>query len=167
MKAIDLIRHTLALCDKATLTLIDDMRDAPLTQPTARGGNHPLWVLGHLTWVEGNVPTTLFGEKNPVEHWGPLFAFGTEPQADASVYPSFDEVLQTYRRLRERNLKVLDEIGESGLDRPTKSPPKGLEEALGTFGKTFLTIAIHQMSHRGQVADARRAIGRKPLFTPG
>jgi hypothetical protein len=28
-------------------------------------------------------------------------------------------------------------------------------------------MAIHQMNHRGQVADARRAAGRQPIFTPG
>lgn len=64
-------------------------------------------------------------------------------------------------------MKLLAEIGESGLDRPSKAPPKGLEDSLRTTGRTFLVIALHQMSHRGQVADARRAAGRKPMFTPG
>jgi len=30
-----------------------------------------------------------------------------------------------------------------------------------------LVIAIHQANHRGQLADARRAAGRQPVFTPG
>ena len=30
--------------------------------------------------------------------------------------------------------------------------PRGLEKALGTVGDTFMTIALHQMSHRGQIA---------------
>jgi uncharacterized damage-inducible protein DinB len=166
MKAIDIIRTALNTSDKATLQLIEDMRDAALTQPTPRGGNHPLWVLGHITLVEGNVPHVLFGEPNPVANWAPLFAPGTEPRADTAAYPSFEEVLRTYRDLRERNLKILEEIGEDGLDRPTVAPPKGLEDVLGTAGKAFLVIALHQMSHRGQVADARRTAGRKPVFTP-
>jgi len=29
------------------------------------GGCHPLWVLGHLTMVEGMIPAALFGDKNP------------------------------------------------------------------------------------------------------
>ena len=36
-----------------------------------------------------------------------------------------------------------------------------------TAGEVFLLIAMHQMNHRGQVADARRARGRQPVFTPG
>jgi hypothetical protein len=167
MKAIDLIRFALEMSDKATLSLIEDMRNAPLTQPTPRGGNHPLWVLGHITFIEGRIPQVLFGETNPVQHWASIFSAGVEPTADAGVYPSFDEVLGTYRSLRAKNLKLLDQIGEPGLDRPTKMPPKGLEKAMPTFGQAFLIIAMHQMNHRGQVADARRCAGREPVFTPG
>jgi hypothetical protein len=64
MKAIDLIRTAMQTSDRAVVSLIEDMRDAPLTQPTPRGGNHPLWVLGHMTFVEGNVLNVLFGEPN-------------------------------------------------------------------------------------------------------
>lgn len=166
MNAIDVIRGAMKFSDRAVLELIEDMRDVPLTQPTPRGGNHPLWVLGHITFIEGNIPRVIFGEPNPVAHWAPLFAPGTEPKPDAGAYPPFDEILRTYRDLRARNLQILEQLGESGLDRPTKSPPRGLKDVLGTAGDAFLVIAMHQMSHRGQVADCRRAIGRKPIFTP-
>jgi hypothetical protein len=164
--AIDTIRNAMQFADRGTLQLIEDMQDAPLTQPTPRGGNHPLWVLGHIAFIEGNIPHVLFGEPNPVAHWAPLFAPGTEPSPDARGYPPFEEVLRTYRDLRARNLQILEQLGEAGLDRPTKSPPRGLEEVFPTAGQAFLVVAMHQMSHRGQVADARRAAGRKPVFTP-
>lgn len=167
MKAIDVLKNALTMGDRGVMMLLEDLRDAPMTSPTPRGGNHPLWVLGHLTFVEANVPHVLSGEPNPLAHWAPLFAAGTEPKPDPKAYPSFDEVLEKYRVARARNLKLLDEIGDAGLDRPTKSQPKGLEDALATAGKLFMTIAMHQMNHRGQLADARRAIGHKPVFTPG
>lgn len=166
MKAIDVIRNAMQFSDQATLSLIEDMRDAALTQPTPRGGNHPLWVLGHITLVEGNIPHVILGEPNPVARWAPLFAPGTEPAADAGAYPPLEEILRTYRDLRARNLRLLEEFGDAGLDRKTAAPPKGLEHVLGTVGTAFLSIALHQMSHRGQVADCRRAAGRKPVFTP-
>jgi uncharacterized damage-inducible protein DinB len=166
MKAIDLIRNALETSDRAVLQLVEDMKDAPTTQPTPRGGNHPLWVLGHITFVEGNLPRILFGEPNPVAHWAPLFAPGTEPRADAGAYPGFEEVLRTYRDLRARNLQALDRIGDDGLDRPTRSPPPGMQQVMRTVGDTYLLIALHQMGHRGQVADARRTCGRAPIFTP-
>jgi hypothetical protein len=164
MKSIDMIRWALRMTDESTAKLVEDMRDAPLTQPTSRGGNHPLWVLGHLAWVEGGVPQILFGEPNPVEHWAPLFAMGTQPTADATAYPSFDEVLSTFRGLRAKNLKRLDEIDEAGLDQAPKAIPPGFENEMRTFGQTFLVIALHQMTHYGQITDARRAAGRKPRF---
>jgi hypothetical protein len=168
MRSIDLIRWAMQMTEQGTAAIVAGLRDAPLTQPTpgakGGGGNHPLWILGHLCIIEGNVPHVLFGEKHPLEHWMPLFGSGTQPQTDASLYPSFDEVLRTYRELRVRNLKLLDEIGEAGLDRAPKNVPPGFEDAMKTFGQTFLLIALHNMVHYGQIADARRVAGLKPLL---
>lgn len=167
MKAIELIRWALHLTDQGTARIVADLRDAPLTSPTpgAKGGdgNHPLWTLGHLCVIEGGIREILLGEANPVEHWKPLFAAGTTPKADASAYPSFDEVLGRYRELRAGTLKLLDWIGEDGLDRVPKRVPPGFEGLMTTFGQTLLLIALHNMVHYGQVADARRVAGLKPL----
>jgi hypothetical protein len=168
MNAIDLIRWALQLSDGLTARLVADMRNAPMTPSTPGGkagdGNHPIWTLGHLCVIEGGIPEILFGENNPVEHWKPLFHMGTQCSSDASVYPSFDELLRTYRGLRARNLKLLDEIGEAGLDRTPKQIPPGFEEEMKTFGRTFLVIALHNMMHAGQIADARRVAGIKRLL---
>jgi hypothetical protein len=114
--------------------------------------------------AEGSIPQILFGESNPVEHWWPLFGQGSTPTDDAGEYPSFDEVLATYRDLRAKNLARLEEIGEAGLDRTPKSVPSGFEDEMRTVGQTFLTMAMHQMIHFGQLADARRAAGRAPFI---
>ena len=164
MKAIELIRWAMQMTEQGTTALVADMRDAALTQPTSRGGNHPLWILGHLAYLEGAIPTVLLGEPNPAERWAPLFASGTQPKTDASAYPSFDEVLKTYRDMRARNLKLLDELGEAALDRVPKQIPPGFEDAMKTFGHTFLLIALHNMVHYGQIADARRVAGHKSLM---
>ncbi|HEV3162590.1 MAG TPA: DinB family protein [Isosphaeraceae bacterium] len=164
MKEIDLIRWALRKTDEWVVGAAEDMRDAPLTQPTSRGGNHPLWILGHLAVVEGAVPQLLFSEPNPVEHWQPLFGRGTRPTTDAGAYPPFDEVLATYRELRAKNLARLDETGEAGLEQAPAAVPPGFAEKSLTRGQTLLVIALHQMSHLGQIADARRAAGREPRF---
>jgi uncharacterized damage-inducible protein DinB len=164
MKTMDLIRWALKMTDDYTSRLVADMHELPLTQPTSRGGNHPLWVLGHLAVVEGSVPQILFGEPNPVEHWALLFGQGTKPTTDATLYPSFDDVLKTYRKLRAKNVAKLEEIGEAGLDRAPKSVPPGFENEMRTIGQTLSVIALHQMFHLGQIADARRAAGKEPHF---
>jgi hypothetical protein len=168
MNRIELIRWALQMTDGATAQLVDAMRSAPMTCPTpgAKGGdgNHPLWSLGHLAFIEAGIPHILFGEPHPLEHWRPLFAPGTQPKSDAGAYPPFDEVLRTYRELRVKNLKLLDEIGEAGLDRVPRQVPPGFEEVMTTFGQTLLLIALHNMVHYGQIADARRVAGIKPLL---
>src|SRR5262249_51293867 len=85
MKAIDTIRWALQKTDAWPTGAAEDLRDPPLVQPTPRGGNHPLWVIGHLAVVEGSVPQILFGEPNPVEHWRPLFGQGSTPTTDAAA----------------------------------------------------------------------------------
>jgi len=89
---------------------------------------------------------------------------GSQPQSNARAYPTFDEVLATYRRLRAENLRLLDEIGEAGLDAPPKQIPAGFEEPMKTIGRAFLLTALHNMVHYGQVADARRVAGIKPMI---
>jgi hypothetical protein len=93
MNRIDLIRWAMTMTEGATANLVADLRDVPLTRPAPGSGNHPLWLLGHLCWIEGNLRHIIVGESNPVAHWGPLFAAGTQPKSDASVYPPFDELL--------------------------------------------------------------------------
>jgi uncharacterized damage-inducible protein DinB len=147
------------------LSVIDEMSAAATTFPTANGGCHPLWVLGHLALVEGMIPAVLFGEKNPVADWQQYFGESSEPVADASAYPPFADVRERYRQLREQNLKLLESLSEADLDKPTKAPPKGREQEFATYGRSFLALALHQMMHRGNVTDARRASGRAPLAT--
>jgi hypothetical protein len=164
MTTMDLIRWAMRKTDEWTVGAAEDMRDAPLVQPTSLGGNHPLWILGHLTVVEGDVPKFLFGEPNSAEHWRPMFGQGTQPTTDAGAYPPYDEVLAAYRDLRAKNLERLDQIGESGLDESPATMPPGPNDETLTRGQLLLLIALHQMTHLGQLADARRAAGRRPRF---
>ncbi len=164
MRAIDLIRCAMQKTDEWTAGYAEDLRDSAMVPPNARCGNHALWTLGHLAVVEGDVAQILFGEPNPVERWRPLLGQGSKPTADASAYPSYDDVLATYRDLRAKNLARLDAIGEEGLDRPSAMVPPDFEEEMKTVGHSLLVFALHQMSHVGQLAVARRAAGKAPRF---
>jgi hypothetical protein len=164
MKAIDAIRMVLQFGDRG-MKALEDMKADPLVQPGPWGGNHAMWVAGHLTVVEGRLHKMLHGTPNPVEHYKPMFDWGSEPRTDPAAYPPFDQVLQTYRRLREGTLAFLEETGEDGLDRPLKLPPP---PPLGfkTVGSAILVIACHQCFHTGEAAVARRASGMQPAFVP-
>jgi uncharacterized damage-inducible protein DinB len=165
MHTKEAIQFALNASNGAVLSVIDKMSDAATTFPTPNGGCHPLWVLGHLTMVEGMIPGVLFGEKNPVAEWQKYFGESSEPVANAGAYPPFAEVREKYLELRERNLKLLESLSEEDLDKPTKAPPKGREKEFATFGRSFLVLALHQMMHRSHVTDALRAAGRTALAT--
>ena len=159
----DAIRFALNISNRAVLGVIDDMSDDATTFPTPNGGCHPLWVLGHLTLVEGIIPAALFAEENPAAEWQQYFGENSEPVADARAYPPFAEVREKYLQLRERNLNILESLTEADLDKPTKAPPKGREREFATYGRSFLVLALHQAMHRGNLTDARRAAGRTAL----
>jgi uncharacterized damage-inducible protein DinB len=159
----DAIKFALSISNGVVLSVIDEMSDAATTFPTPNGGCHPLWVLGHLTLVEGIIPAALFAEKNPAAEWQEYFGENSESVADAHAYPPFAEVREKYLQLRERNLNILESLTEADLDKPTKAPPKGREREFATYGQSFLVLALHQAMHRGNLTDARRATGRTAL----
>lgn len=164
MKTTEFIKATLEMSKGWIMGLVQDMKDTPTAFPTAKGGNHPLWVLGHLTYSEGNlVSEFVLGEKNPVAQWKEVFGQGTEPVADASRYPTFDEVLRKFEEVRSRTLKTLASLSDDDLDKPSKAPAE-LSQYFGNIGQCFAAIGMHFTYHGGQVADARRAAGKKPLM---
>ncbi len=164
MKTTDYIRMQLENSASVTLALIEDMKDLPLTFPTSKGGNHPLWVLGHLAFGEARIiQEVMLGRPNPLAHWQELFATGTQPVSDAARYPSFDEVMQAFKEVRSNTLKVLDSLTDADLDQPSKASPPERKKFVGTFAGCFLFTSINFINHRGQVADAHRMAGRKPL----
>jgi DinB superfamily len=166
MHTKEAIQFALMASNKAVLSEIDKMAEAATAFPTPNGGCHPLWVLGHLTVVEGLIPVVLYGEPNPVADWQKYFGEHSEPVGDERVYPPFAAVRQKYLALRERNLGILESLSEQELDQPTQAPPQGREQEFATFGHSFLTLALHQMLHRSHVTDAQRAAGRMRLVSP-
>jgi uncharacterized damage-inducible protein DinB len=159
----DTIQFALSISNRVVLDVIDEMSGAATTFPTPNGGCHPLWVLGHLTLVEGMIPAALFAEENPAAEWQQYFGENSEAVADARAYPPFAQVREKYLQLRERNLKILESLTEADLDKPTKAPPNGREREFATYGQSFLVLALHQAMHRGNLTDARRAAGRTAL----
>src|SRR5262249_37939256 len=77
------------------------VEDTPTTFPTPNGGCHPLWVGGHLAYVEGMAHQLLGIGANPVADWAKFFEQGTTPIADATQYPPLEDVHARYTQLRE------------------------------------------------------------------
>lgn len=164
MKAIDAIRTALKFSDMG-MKYLAEMSDAPLLRPAPAGGNHAMWIAGHLTVVEGRLHQMLHGIPNPVHHWKPLFDWGSEPVDDPTAYPPYEEVLRTFKELRDKTHAFLDEVGDEGLERPTKTQPPGFK-GMETAGKAILVIAVHASGHLGGLNVVRAAAGKQHLFVP-
>jgi hypothetical protein len=164
MTAKDVIRLSLNQTKGRLTSLLADMKDQPTVAPTPRGGNHPLWVLGHLAYAEaGLVSGFIKGEANPLAKWEKLFGMGSQPLPDASKYPAWDELVSEYEQVRANTLRLLDTYSDADFDRPSKAP-ENLSDVFGTVIQVFLVLSSHTAFHAGQVADARRAAGKKPLM---
>ena len=164
MQGTGVLKMALEMTQAMVVPLIEDMRDHPMTAPTPNGGNHPVWVVGHMAFAEGNMRYIMLGEANPVADWKDLFGGGSQPVDDAAHYPPFDELVTRFKELSAANMKLLDSLTDADLDKPSVNPPKGYESIFGTIGQCLLVLALDHMHHRGQLADARRAVDRQPIM---
>jgi uncharacterized damage-inducible protein DinB len=144
--------------------LVADLDGADLVAPpTSRGGNHALWVMGHLAVSEASIVGRFIkGQEPALKEWQPLFALGSQPTSDLSKYPAKSELLKKSQAVRQETLNLLGSLSEKDLDKPTSVQQN--QELFGTIGRCFVTMVHHQAFHIGQIAVVRRALGRKPAF---
>ncbi len=163
MKATDFVKSSLQSSTGWAMGLINDMKDAPLTQPTS-GGNHPLWVLGHVIRSESDLlDGFILGKPNRFPELEKAFATGTSPTANADDYPSMDELLSKFEQMRAATLAHLETLSDEDLAAPSHAPEEFGDE-FRTVGSCFSAMSVHMAFHAGQVADARRAAGREVLM---
>lgn len=143
---------------------MEEMREHCLVFPTANGGGHTLWILGHLAYIEGLVVRGfMLAETNPLAEWEDLFD-GMDVSGDPDEYPPFDDVLFRCREMRKNTLAILNSLSEADLDRDSAGSPEGYRESFGTFRLCLQYVADHWYMHRGQLADARRAAGVERMW---
>ena len=104
------------------------------------------------------------GEPNANEDLKDLFGQGTEPSKDGAGYPAYDDLLERYKASRAQTLKLLATLSDDDLDQKPKACPPEMLEWFPTVADALMLVGLHQEFHMGQLADARRAAGRKPLF---
>jgi hypothetical protein len=164
MNAIDYIRLEMGMSKGWIGGLLDDIQDAPMTVPTLQGGNHPLWIVGHLAYSEANIlKVYILGKGNPLVPWKDKFSIGSQPVNDAAAYPTFGELKEKFEAVRADTLAYLEAITEADLGKPSHAPDDK-KAYFGTIGQCLAVMTTHLAFHGGQVADARRAAGREILM---
>ncbi|TWT38532.1 DinB family protein [Blastopirellula retiformator] len=164
MRAVDLLRNSIELTETLTMPIFEDLRETPLAAASP-GGNHALWIFGHLTFCEGLVARQyLLDVPNELDAWAPIFGPGSQPQEDPDYYPSWDEVATNFRPARDRTLAWLGTQQDDDLDSPCLSPPEGQSDIFKNRAVGLSILVSHWWNHRGQLCDIRKALGRKPIF---
>ncbi len=166
MKPTDPIRIALEMSRDWAFLLAEDLADQPMKTVLPDGGNHAMWIVGHAAHSEGGLCGMITGEPNPLEHWSALFQQGSQPHHDASRYPPYREVLDQFKKLRTQTIELTNTLSASDLDAKPKFIPDVLEgmPIFATVGSVLVFTAMHQMSHFGQLADIRAALGRAPML---
>lgn len=163
MNTIDFIRTSLAMTKDLAVSLIQDMRDAPLTTASA-SGNHPWWIAGHLAYSEAFLfDRAIMGRRNRYAQWRDLFGAKSTPHAAGDHYPEIPLLLAEWDAVRADALAHLETLAADDLDQRSRAPEE-YGPRFATVGACYAMMIVHPQFHAGQVAEARRSLGRSPLF---
>jgi hypothetical protein len=125
-----------------------------LRQP-APHSNHAVWIFGHMIYSRLSV-LKFIGREGVFERpWLPLFKRG-EKLREASVYPSWPELLEAWREITPILHKALDEVSPDVLDKPS---PEGVPSADKKISGLVNFFAYHEAYHAGQLGYITRWLG--------
>jgi uncharacterized damage-inducible protein DinB len=142
--------------------LVDFKTPQDWTHQVHPKANHALWVVGHLATVDNFFLNVLAPEKGKdLPGYNEKFGMGSQPSANASDYPSIDEVQQIFQERRAALLGVLESFSDEQL---TEKMPPGSPDFLSDKASGFEMAAWHEGMHAGQVTVARRSLGHACLM---
>ena len=163
MNTIEYVKMSLKASQGWLLPLIEDMKDAPLKQPTSDGGNHPLWVIGHIACAEAGIfDGFILGQRSRFAELNEQFGVGSKPSTNPDEYPSVDQLIGKFQEIRAAILTHLETMTDDDLDKASHAPEK-FGPKFATIGGCLIALTLHPAFHAGQVSDSRRADGRPPL----
>lgn len=144
--------------------LADVQTDEWFLQP-AGGVTHLAWQVGHLAMAQYGLTMLRLRGKEPQDRefisndFIRRFQKGTQPEADVSLYPPVDEILNVFERVHERALDELAGYQDEDLNEPVPEPHAVFDTKMGSV----FFCSAHEMLHAGQIGLIRRLLGKTPL----
>lgn len=140
---------------------VGDFSDEDLLVRPVPGANHTAWQLGHLISSERSMIGAV-GASAPELPAGFAEQHGKDKAASDAGFAKKAEYLELYNTVRAATLEALAKIDEKEFDKP--NPHEMSKKIAPTIGSLFMLAANHEMMHAGQVAVARRKLGKPVLF---
>jgi len=149
-----------------TTQVIDGLTDEEMMFQPKPGLNHPLWLLGHIAESENGVILSFCkGENLLPKGWHETFGIGSKPVADATAYPSRDEILGHMAKTHAAALDYVRSLSADDLDRRPPGIdrlPERAQALFATIGRCIFGHVTHESSHAGQITMLRRLLGKAP-----
>lgn len=156
---IELLAEIADKAFKQTVQVADGVPAAQRMYQLKAGKGHPLWLLGHLTNTLNVVfnQWTMGGGNELPRSWGmkfaPDFAQGDPITTNAADYPSWEEVVENYKKLGKKTVEHIRSLRESDLDSKARgSMPEQFQGFFSSIGATIFIMTQHDAHHRGQIA---------------
>lgn len=155
--------HAIAVLNFArgqTDQLLEDIPEDQFLHQPVEGGNHALWVMGHLA-VSDEFLAGLYdgGAARLPETYDKLFGMGSKPTNDAAAYPPVAEVRQHLAATRRRVLAAVQAANDATLNSPL---PDDIEGFASDRLAALFNIAWHEGLHAGQITTVRKSLGIAP-----
>ncbi|MGI9014559.1 MAG: DinB family protein [Phycisphaerales bacterium] len=155
LAAIRFSRHTLN-------AYIASIPEASCTHQPCSGGNHLLWVMGHIAWTDDFFVQHFTKSATQLpEQYNDLFGMGSTPRQSADEYPPFSEVQENLNSTREALITWFRSQDEQSLMQPL---PENWQDFAPTRATLMGSLAVHEGIHAGQVTVARKSLGLAPLM---
>jgi uncharacterized damage-inducible protein DinB len=164
MTVIDWLVRLLEDTRVHTLAQVEELTDAEMMFQPKPTVNHPLWLLGHIvTSEDGLILRWCAGKSRMPKEYQQLFALGSKPQSDPSLYPKKDAVLRVLADVHAQALKVVKGLTAERLEeRPEgyDEIPARARELFWSKGACISHHATHESGHAGQISMLRRLLGK-------
>lgn len=122
---------------------LENIPDSAYFVRPERRGNPLIWLLGHVLVNRGEI-LELIGGNPAMGKLGDLFARGTKPQADSSIYPKPQQLLARFMNLAS----VTDNILKNSDPNLLNQKSWGQFE---TLGQNLAYSYMHETHHIGQM----------------
>ena len=145
---------------RMTDQLLEDIPEDKLLHQPVGGGNHALWVIGHLV-VTDDLFAGVYdgGQRKLPGQYNELFGMGSKPTSDAAAYPPMSQVRQHSAATRQRLLDAAAAADQDTLDAALPEEFQGFAPSRLRF---LLHLAWHEGLHDGQLTMIRRSLGIGP-----
>ncbi len=121
-------------------------------------GNPLMWLLGHIIVNRGEIVEILGGEPR-LGNLADLFARGTYPQGNSSVYPSPEEMIARLAKISSLTDHLLKNVDPGLMDKASWGK-------FETVGQNLAFSYMHETHHLGQITYIVNLPGIKNVKKP-